>query len=213
MLSAKWRPSCLGLNVLTHWSRVTHICVSKLASIGLDNGLSPSRRQAIIWTNGGILLIRNLGTNFSEIIIGIQAFSFKKIRSKMSSEKLRPFCVGLNEFRSIPGCLPVVRSDKKWWWKTCTISAGNICITYGYGRWVQSPICHDVSFTDCKGKIRGLFRYKGRLSLYLTFHYKELYNVNSYTGIRCLYRDAGLRILQCNVYPLSCPGPRGCVRF
>ena len=151
MLSAKWRPSCLGLNVLTHWSRVTHMCVSKLASIGLDKGLSPSRRQAIIWTNGGILLIRNLGTNFSEIIIGIQAFSFKKIRSKMSSGKLRPFCVGLNGFRSIPGCLPVVRSDKKWWWKTCTISAGNICITYGYGRWVQSPICHGVSFTDCKG--------------------------------------------------------------
>ena len=24
---------------------------------GLDNGLSPSRRQAIVWTNAGILLI------------------------------------------------------------------------------------------------------------------------------------------------------------
>ena len=30
--------------------------VSKLTIIGSDNGLSPGRRQAIIWTNGGILL-------------------------------------------------------------------------------------------------------------------------------------------------------------
>ena len=34
--------------------------------IGSDNGLSPDRRQAIIWTNAGILLIRSLGINFSE---------------------------------------------------------------------------------------------------------------------------------------------------
>ena len=40
--------------------------VSKLTMIGSDNGLSPGRRQAIIWTNAGILLIQNLGTNFSE---------------------------------------------------------------------------------------------------------------------------------------------------
>ena len=42
---------------LTHWGRVTHICVGKLTIIGSDNGLSPERRQAIIWTNDGILLI------------------------------------------------------------------------------------------------------------------------------------------------------------
>ena len=29
----------------------------KLTIIGSDNGLSPGRRQAIIWTNAGILLI------------------------------------------------------------------------------------------------------------------------------------------------------------
>ena len=40
---------------------------------------SPGRRQAIIWTNAGILLIGPLGTNFCEILIGIQIFSFKKI--------------------------------------------------------------------------------------------------------------------------------------
>ena len=51
-----------------------HICVGKLTIIGSDNGLSPERRQAIIWTNAGFLLIGPLQTNFSEILIGIQAF-------------------------------------------------------------------------------------------------------------------------------------------
>ena len=31
------------------------------ASIGPDNGLSPARRQTMIWTNGDVLLIRPLG--------------------------------------------------------------------------------------------------------------------------------------------------------
>ena len=44
-----------------------HICVNKLTIIGSDNGLSPGRCQAIIWTNAGILLIGHLETNFSEI--------------------------------------------------------------------------------------------------------------------------------------------------
>ena len=30
---------------LTHWGRVTHMCVNKLTIIGSDNGLSPGRRQ------------------------------------------------------------------------------------------------------------------------------------------------------------------------
>ena len=42
------------------------IYVSKLTIIGSDNGLSPGRRQAIIWTNASILLIWPLGTNVSE---------------------------------------------------------------------------------------------------------------------------------------------------
>ena len=81
---------------LTHWAQVTHICVGKLTIIGSDNGLSPGRCQPIIWTNAGILLIEPLGTNFSEILIGIQILSFKKMRLKMSSAKWRPFCLGLN---------------------------------------------------------------------------------------------------------------------
>ena len=94
--SAKWWPFCLGLNVLTHWGRVTHICVDELTIIGSDNSLSPGRRQAIIWTNAGILLIEPLRTNFSEISIAIHTFPYKEIHLKMSSGKWRPFCLGLN---------------------------------------------------------------------------------------------------------------------
>ena len=67
---------------LTHWGRVTHICVCNLTIIGSDNGLSPGRRQAIIWTSAGILLIGTLGTNFSEISIGVPTFHSRKFTWK-----------------------------------------------------------------------------------------------------------------------------------
>ena len=86
---------------LSHWGRVTHICVSKLTIIGSDNGLSPGQRQAIIWTNAGILLIGPLGIKFIEILLNIYTFPFKKMRLKMSSGKIRPFHFGLNVL-SIP---------------------------------------------------------------------------------------------------------------
>ena len=82
---------------LTHWGRAMHICVGKLDIIVSDNGLSPERRQAIIWTNAGILLIRTSGTNFSEILGEIHLFSFSKMHLKMSSAKRRLFGLGLNE--------------------------------------------------------------------------------------------------------------------
>ena len=85
-----------GVTVLSHWDRVTHICISKLTIIGSDNGLSPGWYQAIIWTNARILLVGTLGTNFSEILIEIQTFSLKKMRLKMSSAKWRPFRLGIN---------------------------------------------------------------------------------------------------------------------
>ena len=101
-----YRPCCQCHNVywlnidlelltsLTHWGRVMHKCVSNQAIIGSDNGLLPGRCQAIIWTNVGILSIGPLGTNFSEILIEIQTFSFKKMHLKMSSVKQWPFCPG-----------------------------------------------------------------------------------------------------------------------
>ena len=73
---------------------MTLICVGKRTIIGSDNGLSPERRQAIIGTNAGILLIGALGTNFSEISVEIQTFSFKKMHLKMSA-KCCPFVSAL----------------------------------------------------------------------------------------------------------------------
>ena len=43
--------------LFTHWFRITHIWVNKQTTIGSDNGLSPGRSQAIIWTNDVILSI------------------------------------------------------------------------------------------------------------------------------------------------------------
>ena len=121
--------SNLSSYVLTHWGRVTHICVGKLTIIGSDNGLSPERRQAITWTNAGILLIGPLGTNFSKILIGIQTFSLKKIHLKMSSVKCCSFCLCLNvltKWKNLNGlslCLQIPQyltvpghQQAQWWW-------------------------------------------------------------------------------------------------
>ena len=80
-----------------HWGRVAHICVGNLTTIGSDNGLSPDRCQAIIWTSDGISLIGSLGTHFSEILVEIEIFSVKK----MSSGNCRPFCLGLNVLKYV----------------------------------------------------------------------------------------------------------------
>ena len=103
--SVRWHAQCVvsidsasinGNWRLAHWGRVTHMCVSKLTTIGSDNGLSPDRRQAIIWTNAGILLIGPLETKFNEILIKFHTSSFKKMHLKLSSGNCRPFCLGLN---------------------------------------------------------------------------------------------------------------------
>ena len=80
---------------------MTHICVGNLTIIGLDNGLSPGRRQTIIRTNAGILLLRPLGTNFSEFLVQILIFSFTKMHLKMSSAKWGPISLGLNVLMSL----------------------------------------------------------------------------------------------------------------
>ena len=109
---------------INHWGRVTHICVGNLTIIGPDNGLSPGRRQAIIWTNAGILWIGPWGTNFSEILIGIHTFSFKKFNFQMSSGKWRPSCLGLNVLRTwISDCIHSFIWDVSF---VCSNSMGRI---------------------------------------------------------------------------------------
>ena len=96
LLPVIWLKECYHLSdivdfFLTHWGRVTHVCVDNETIIGSDNGLSPGRRQAIIWTNVGILLIEPLGTILSELLSEIITFSVKKMHLKMSSGNWRPF--------------------------------------------------------------------------------------------------------------------------
>ena len=83
-------------HLLTHWGRVTHICVGNITIIGSNNGFLPGRRKAIIWTNAAILLIRSKGINFSEISNEIDTSSSnKKMPLQMSSAKYRPSCLSL----------------------------------------------------------------------------------------------------------------------
>ena len=77
------------------------ICVGKFIIIGSDNGLSPDRRQAIIWTNARLLSIGPLQTYFNENLIKIHQFSLKKMPVKTSSAKWRPSCLGLNVLKAL----------------------------------------------------------------------------------------------------------------
>ena len=71
-------------------------CAYKLTINDSDNGLSPDRRLAIIWTNAGVLFIRTLETNLKDILSEIQTFSFKIMNLKMPSAKWRKIYIGLN---------------------------------------------------------------------------------------------------------------------
>ena len=120
----------LHLSELTHWGRLTYICSTKLTIIGSDNGLSPGRPQAIIWTNAGILLIGLLGTNFSEMLIKMYTFSFEKMHLKMSSEKWRPFCLRLDVLNSS-------WSRSNWDWTTTK----NYLTLYRWHKKTKQQVC------------------------------------------------------------------------
>ena len=72
------RPRPFDRDELTHLPLVPHIYVNGV-SIDSGNGLSPVRRQAITWTNPGVLRIGLMRINFSEIRIGILPFPVKKM--------------------------------------------------------------------------------------------------------------------------------------
>ena len=97
VLTSICEDAALGINSM----RLSDAYVSvNYAIIGSDNGLSPKRRQPIIWTNDGLLPIRPPGTYFNDILFKIQTFSFKKMHLKMLSAKMaaifsRPQCVGV----------------------------------------------------------------------------------------------------------------------
>ena len=94
---------------------------------GWDNGLSPGRRQAIISTNAGILLIGPLGTNFSEIlieihIIFIQENAFENILWEMPGILSRPQYV--NQTLGIKNWNSSLISKGVCWLKWCSHQTG-----------------------------------------------------------------------------------------
>ena len=81
-------PVCVNPKlVLTHWGRVTHICVGNLTIIGSDNGLSPSHYLNQCWNIVNWTLRNKLQWNSNRN----SKFSFKKTHLKMSPGKWRPF--------------------------------------------------------------------------------------------------------------------------
>ena len=98
-------------SLLTHCDQMRHIFVNKLSVIASDNGLSAGRRQAIIWTNAGILLIGPFGAKFNDIFTEIHTFSFKKTHFKMAAILSRPQCVNCKPSRDNPA------SGRDGFWK------------------------------------------------------------------------------------------------
>ena len=71
-----WSPGTVMTNELPY--RGIYASVSSVI-IGSVNGLSPGRRQAIIWINVGLLSIGTVRTNFSEIVIEIRRFHYNDV--------------------------------------------------------------------------------------------------------------------------------------
>ena len=109
---------------------MTHICVGTPTIIGSDNGLSPERRQSIIWTSAGIVLTGPFGIHFNEILIKIHSFLFKKMYLKTSSGKLWACCLGLNILRH-PCAISI-------------ISFGFLLLPWGQSRYSPRPVKCDL---------------------------------------------------------------------
>ena len=118
---------------------------------------SPGRRQAVIWTNSGILLIGTLGTNFSEIVSEIHTFSCMKMR-------LKNVVCEMEAILSQPPCVNVMAwISNQHTSDACYTSAHDITISFS--RLTRFNPCHMCAFGGSRGKscgmeIDGLFRNK-----------------------------------------------------
>ena len=90
-------------NILTHWGRATHICVSKLTIIASANGLSPGRRYYLkqCWHIVNKTLRNKFQWNLNRNSdIFFQENAFENVVWKMGSILSRPQCVNNNQRRS-----------------------------------------------------------------------------------------------------------------
>ena len=100
---------------------MTHLCINNLTIIGSDNGLSPGRHQAIIWTSDGQLLIEHLGTNFSEILIEILTFfiqesAFESVVWKMAAILSWPQWVNRPRSLMHASLIHMYVTREEWFW-------------------------------------------------------------------------------------------------
>ena len=90
------------LLILTHWGRVTHICVSKLTIIGSDNGFvawpAPSHYLNQCWIIVNWTLRNKLQWNLNRNSnIFIQENAFESVVCETAAILSRPQCVKLNK--------------------------------------------------------------------------------------------------------------------
>ena len=120
--------------------------------------LTNGRRQAITWTYVGILFMGPIGTNFSEMLIKIHTFSFKKIHLKMSSGKKaailsRPPCVNYTCYscycdispRRIQLWHPINKALFSYSSTLCLLRNTASYTTHAHGN--VFPICSNLSHT------------------------------------------------------------------
>ena len=119
------------------------------AIIGSDNGLSPGRRQAILWPNAGILLFGPFGTNFSGILIGIQTFSLRKMYLKISFAKWHSFCLGLillgKSFQSVNSGQSTMSVTLLRLFRNCSVQLIRLHILSNHDKWSVST-CFIIYF-------------------------------------------------------------------
>ena len=99
-------------SVFIHWPIEVEWCIYVSVNypiIGLDNGLDPVQRQAIIWSSESLFLIGPMGTNCS--LIEIQQFSYNEMNLRMSSAKLQMWWASE---KSSPSNWSVTESDCKY---------------------------------------------------------------------------------------------------
>ena len=89
---------------LTHWGRVTHICVNKLTIIGSDNGLLPSHYLNQCWNNVDWTLRNKLQWNLNRnYFIFFQENAFQNVVYEMVVILYRLQCVN-----SIPALVQIM---------------------------------------------------------------------------------------------------------
>ena len=95
-------------------------------SFGSDNGFSPIRRQAIIWTSSGLLPIGSFGTPFSVILIELKKDIHENESENIVCERRPFFPVGDELILLLFPCIPLLLSDNvspaKAFYSSCEIS-------------------------------------------------------------------------------------------